>query len=47
LHTNCLLKHIFGGKIEGMRRQRRRRKKKKKKTSSYWITLWKREDTRI
>jgi hypothetical protein len=27
---------------EKMRRQRR-----KKKTSSYWITLWKREDNRI
>jgi hypothetical protein len=39
-HRNCLLKHVFEGKIKG-------REGKEKDVSSYWMSLRKREDNGI
>jgi hypothetical protein len=49
LRENCVLIHVFEGKIEGKRRGRRRRRrrrqllddlKEKRSSSSHWKKLW-------
>ena len=42
LHRNCLLKHITEGKIEGGIEVM---EDKEEGVRSYWMTLWKREDS--